>query len=164
MAATNRRTRSSTAAILLGWAAATCREAHLLAKRRRMRQLRLTLAEREVCTDELAEQYALGRLDEAELGRRVDLLHRAVTHGDIGPVFAGLPMPALHAPAVRARRWRWVVFATAAWLAAPFVLLGLVFAVAGREASAMVFGLPALVWVMLWWRWASVHGHRRGSL
>jgi Domain of unknown function (DUF1707) len=164
MAASNRRPRSASVAGLLGWFTATGRDAHELARRRRARQLRLTAAERESCTDELAEQYALGRLDEAELDRRMDLLHRAVTHGDLGPVFAGLPMPPLHMPAARPGRWRWVVFAFAGWLAAPFVLLGLVLAVAGREVAAVVFGLPALVWVMLLWRWASVRSPsgRRG--
>lgn len=156
MAAINRRVWGPRVAGLLGWAAATGREAHQLVRRRRQRQLRLTSAERDACADELSEQYALGRLDEAELGRRVDLLHRAVTHGDLGPVFAGLPTPRIYAPAVRPGRWRWVVFATAAWLALPFVLLGLVFAIAGRGGAAVVFGFPALVWVMLLWRWASV--------
>jgi Domain of unknown function (DUF1707) len=164
MTASNRRARGASVAGLLGWLAATGRETHQLARRRRVRQLRLTVADREVCTDELAEQYALGRLDEAELGRRVDLLHRAVTHGDLGPVFAGLPMPSLHAPAAQPGRWRWVVFAAGAWLALPFALLGLVLAVAGREVAAVVFGLPAFVWVMVLWRWASDPGHsgRRG--
>jgi hypothetical protein len=164
MAASNRRVRGASVAGVLGWVAATGRETQQLARRRRARQLRLTAAEREACIDELAEQYALGRLDEAELGRRVDLLHRAVTHGDLGPVFAGLPMPSLHASAVQAGRWRWVVFAAGAWLALPFALLGLVLAVAGREVAAVVFGLPALVWVMVLWRWASVPSRsgRRG--
>jgi hypothetical protein len=161
MAASNRRIRRSSTASLLGWVAATGREAHQLARRRQLRQLRLTAAEREACADELAEQYALGRLDEAELGRRIDLLYRADTHGDLGPVFAGLPPPPLHAPVVRQGRWRWVVFAAAAWLALPFVLLGLVLAVAGREVAAVVFGLPALVWVLLLWRWASDRSHAR---
>jgi Domain of unknown function (DUF1707) len=156
MAASNRRIRGSSAASLFGWIAATGREAHQVARRRRLRQLRLSEAEREACSDELAEQYALGRLDDAELAYRIDLLHRAVTHGDVGPVFAGLPTRPLDAPPVRGR-WRWLVFAAAAWLALPLVLLGLVLAVAGREAVGVAIGLPALAWVLLLWRWASVH-------
>ena len=48
---------------LLGWAAAAGQEAQELARRRRMLPLRLSAAERETCADELAEQYAVGRLD-----------------------------------------------------------------------------------------------------
>lgn len=138
-----------------GWAVAAS-QAQQLARRRRMLPMRLTAAEREACSDELAEQYAVGRIDDAELGRRLDLLHRSDTHGDLGPVFAGLPMPSLYGPPATRRtgRWRWVVFAGAVWMAIPFILIGLLFVVLGREVAAAIFGIPALVWVTLFWRWA----------
>jgi hypothetical protein len=148
------RARPST---VLGWVATTGVEAQQFARRRRMRSLRLTTTERDACADELAEQYALGRIDKAELDRRVDLLHRSVTHGELGAVFADLPAPPIHQRAPRSGRWRWIVFAAAVWLAMPFVLIGLLFVAAGREAAAVAFGLPAFVWVLLWWRWASVY-------
>jgi hypothetical protein len=154
MTSHDRHARPARPSNVVGWIAAAGSEAHHYARRRRMRSLRLTSAERDVCAGELAEQYALGRIDEDELDRRVDLLHRSVTHGDLEPVFAGLPMPPLSAP-VRSGRWRWLVFAVAVWVAAPFVLLGLVLTAGGREVGAALFGLPALVWVIYWWRWAA---------
>jgi hypothetical protein len=156
MTVNDRRAREASLSSLLGWIVATGREAHQLARRQRMRSLWLTAAERDTCLDELAEQYAVGRLDKAELDRRMDLLDRAVTHGDLGPVFAGLPWPTFRTPrAERPRRWRRLVFVVAVWLALPFLVLGLALAVAGHAAAGVIFGLPALVWVALWRRWAS---------
>jgi DUF1707 SHOCT-like domain len=143
---------------ILGWAAAAGQEAQQAARRRRMLPLRLSEADRSACADDLAEQYALGRLDDAEFGRRLDLLNAAVTHGDLAPVYAGLPAPSIYAPQpVRRGRWRWLVFAGAVWMALPFLLVGLVLAVVGREIGAVIFALPALVWVALFWRWARSH-------
>jgi len=140
---------------LMGRAAAAGQEARVVAARRRVANIRLTDEERRICTDELAEQFAVGRLDELELHRRVDLLHDAVTHGDLQPIFAGLPVPSLYQPAPRRTgRWRWAAFVGAAWLAAPFVLLGLVFLVFGREIAAAVFAVPPLLWTALAFRWA----------
>lgn len=147
-----RWTRSSRG---LGWVATAGWEAHQFARRRRLRSLRLTEADRDACAGELAEQYALGRIDKPELDRRLDLLHRSVTRGELEGVFAGLPTPSLDPPASRSGRWRWVVFAGAVWLAMPFVLIGLVFMAAGREAATIFFVLPAGLWMLLWWRWAS---------
>lgn len=139
----------------VGYAAATGQEARLVAARRRMLTVRLTQAERNLCSDELAEQFALGRLDEDELDRRVDLLHAAATHADLQQVFTGLPMPPLYArPPQRSGRWRWAVFAGSVWMAVPFVLVGLAFLVFGREVAAAIFGVPALAGVFLTWRWA----------
>jgi hypothetical protein len=143
---------------IIGWAAAAGQEAQLAARRRRMLSLRLSEADRSACTEDLAEQYALGRLDDAEFGRRLDLLNAAVTHGDLAPVYAGLPAPSIYAPQpVRRGGWRWLVFAGAVWMALPFLLVGLVLAVVGREIGAVIFALPALVWVALFWRWARSH-------
>jgi hypothetical protein len=145
----------------MGFAAAASQDARQAALRRRMMPVRLTDAERGVCSDELGEQFALGRLDDAELGRRLDLLHAAVTHEDLQPVFDGLPAPPLYAPQPRvAGRWRWAAFVGAVWLAVPFVLIGMVFLVFGREFAAAVFGVPALTWVFFTWRWASGRSSR----
>ena len=141
---------------VLGWVATAGWEAHRFAQRRRMRSLRLTAADREICADELAEQYALGRIDDDELHRRIDLLHRSGTHGDLEPVFEGLPTLPLDRPRGQPGRWRWIVFVGAVWLAMPFVLIGLLFLAVGRGMATLVFVLPALVWVLLWWRWAAV--------
>jgi Domain of unknown function (DUF1707) len=156
MTSHDRHARWTRPSIVLSWLATTGWETHQFARRRRMRSMRLTEAERDACTGELAEQYALGRIDKPELDRRVDLLHRSVTRGELKAVFAGLPTPSLDRPAARSGRWRWVVFAAAAWLAMPFLLIGLVFGAAGREGAAAFFVLPASLWMLLWWRWASV--------
>ncbi len=140
---------------LMGLAAAAGQEARVAAARRRAAALRLTDEERRICTDDLAEQFAVGRLDEGELHARVDRLNEAVTHGDLQPIFTGLPAPSLYKPEPRKPgRWRWAAFAGAVWLAAPFFLTGLVFLVFGREVAAAIFGLPALVWTLVAYRWA----------
>ncbi len=156
MTSHDRQARWTRPSSVLGWVATAGWEAYQVARRRRTRSLRLTEAERDACAGELAEQYALGRIDKRELDRRVDLLHRSVTRGELEAVFAGLPAPSLDRPVSRSGRWRWSVFAAAVWLAMPFVLIGLVFMAAGREAAAVVFVLPAGLWMLLWWRWASV--------
>jgi hypothetical protein len=141
---------------LAGMAAAAGQEARVVAARRRLLTVRLTDQDRRVCSDELAEQFAVGRLDEHELDRRVDLLQEAVAHGDLIQVFAGLPLPPLYAQEPRKPgRWRWAAFVGAIWLAVPFFLTGLVFMVFGREIAAAIFGVPALTLVFFTWRWAS---------
>ncbi|MEU4606687.1 DUF1707 domain-containing protein [Kribbella sp. NPDC023972] len=144
------------AAELMGLAAAAGQEARVAAARRRLANIRLTDEERRICTDELSEQFAVGRLDEDELHRRVDRLNDAVTHGDLQPIFAGLPTPSLYQVEPRKPgRWRWAAFAGAVWLAVPFFLTGLVFLVFGREVAAAIFGLPALIWTLVAYRWAA---------
>ncbi|MEV6410988.1 DUF1707 domain-containing protein [Kribbella sp. NPDC051718] len=140
---------------LAGMAAAAGQEARAVAARRRMQPLRLTDEERHLAIDELSEQFAIGRLDEVELHRRVDIANEAVTHADLQPAFHGLPQPALYAPTPRQPgRWRWAAFIGAVWLALPFFLTGLVFLVFGREIAAAIFALPALAWTAVIWRWA----------
>ncbi|MFK4082872.1 DUF1707 domain-containing protein [Kribbella sp. NPDC020789] len=141
---------------LMGMAAAAGQEARVVAARRKLANIRLTDEERRVCIDELAEQFAIGRLDELELHRRVDLMNEAVTHADLQPIFHGLPAPSMYQPRPKqGGRWRWAVFVGAVWTAVPFVLLGLIFLVFGREIAAAVFGLPALAWSLVAYRWAS---------
>ena len=48
----------------MGLGAAAGREARVVAARRRVANIRLTDEERRICTDDLAEQFAVGRLDE----------------------------------------------------------------------------------------------------
>jgi Flp pilus assembly protein TadB len=149
---------------LMGLAAAAGQEARAAAARRRMAQVRLTDEERRIATDELAEQFAVGRLDEDELHRRVDLVNSAVTHGELEPALAGLPVSSLYTPpARRPGKWRWAAFAGAVWLAVPFVLAGLLFLVFGREIAAAIFGVPAVVWVAYAYRWASKPRRESGS-
>jgi len=148
--------RPAKAQELMGLAAAAGREARVVAARRRVANIRLTDEERRICTDDLAEQFAVGRLDEDELHLRVDRLNLAVTHADLQPIFAGLPAPSLYTgePA-KPGRWRWAAFVGAVWLALPFFLLGLVFLVFGREVAAAIFGLPAILWTLVAYRWAA---------
>jgi hypothetical protein len=154
--------RSDGVVNFVGFAAVAGQDAREAATRRRMMPLRLTSAERAMCSDELAEQFAVGRLDKAELDHRLDQLHSAVTHADLRPVFAGLPLPPLYRrEPQRSRTWRWITFAGAVGLALPFVLLGLVFLVFGHEIAAAIFGLPAMMWVVATWRWAA-SGRRPG--
>jgi uncharacterized protein DUF1707 len=140
---------------LAGLAAATGQAARVEAARRRVQTVRLTDAERETCTAHLAEQYALGRIDRDELEERMDLLNQASVHADLASVFAALPMPPLY-NRVRTRppRWPWALGAVIASLAVPFLMLGAVLLVLGRESAAVIFAGPALVWMLLSARWA----------
>jgi Flp pilus assembly protein TadB len=156
MTSHDRHARRARVSSVLGWVATAGSEAHQYARRRRMRSLRLTAAERDMCADELAEQFALGRIDKDELDRRLDLLHRSETRGELGPVFAGLPTLPLDRSPGRSGRWRWIVFAVAAWLAAPFVLVGLLLVAVGHGVAGVVVILAALFWALYWWRWAAV--------
>lgn len=140
---------------LAGLAAATGQEARIAAARRRLQTVRLTDAERETCTAHLAEQFALGRLVRDELEDRLDLLNRASVHGDLAPVYESLPMPPLY---IRLRRhpprWPWALGAVVASLAVPFLMLGTVLLVLGRETAAVIFAGPALLWMLLAAHWA----------
>ncbi|WP_432883625.1 DUF1707 domain-containing protein [Kribbella sp. CA-245084] len=62
------------------------------------RDLLLSDEDRSACSQALANQYAVGRIDKAELGRRTDLLLAAKTRGELDPVFKGLPPPELIDP------------------------------------------------------------------
>ncbi|QBR93003.1 DUF1707 SHOCT-like domain-containing protein [Nocardioides euryhalodurans] len=58
-------------------------------------QLRIGDAERERAAAELAEHYAVGRLDQAEHAERLDRIWAARTRAELDPVFVDLPG---HAP------------------------------------------------------------------
>jgi len=60
--------------------------------------LRVSDAEREAVTDQLAEHFAAGRLDQAEFDDRVERAMSAKTWADLSGLFAGLP--GTRAPAV----------------------------------------------------------------
>ncbi|MFC0627135.1 DUF1707 SHOCT-like domain-containing protein [Kribbella deserti] len=146
---------------LAGKAAATGREARVIAEQRRMRAIRLTDAERETCVEHLAEQYALGRLQRDEWEERHDQLGRAAVHGDIPAVFQGLPMPDLYRrERDKPARWPWAVGIAVGSLSGPFLLIGLVLLALGREIGAAIFILPALIWILLSARWASRRSRR----
>ena len=157
MAANPRPNRSrDQLANFAAFAAVTGQEARVAAARRRVAALRLTDAERDNSAAQLAEQFVLGRLDRDELENRLELLNRAMVHGDLVPVFEGLPMPMLYAPGPRRpARWPWVVAAGVASLALPFLTIGMVLVVLGREVAAAFFVGPALLWMLLAGRWAS---------
>lgn len=139
-----------------GLAAATGQEARLAAARRRMQALRLTDAERDTCAEHLSDQFVLGRLDRDELEDRLERLNRAAVHADLAPVFEGLPTPRLYGPGPRTpARWPWVVAAGVASLALPFLTIGMVLVLLGREVAAAFFVGPALLWMLLAGRWAS---------
>jgi hypothetical protein len=65
-----------------------------------MDTLRISDADREVATDLLSEQYAVGRLTKDEFDERSDAVWSARTQGDLAPVFADLPV---RSPALPAR-------------------------------------------------------------
>ncbi|MFD3406802.1 DUF1707 domain-containing protein [Kribbella sp. NPDC058693] len=62
------------------------------------RDLWLSDDDRSVCSAALANQYAVGRIDRGELGRRTDLLLTAKTRRELDPIFEGLPVPDLAEP------------------------------------------------------------------
>ena len=54
-------------------------------------QLRIGDAEREQAAGQLAEHFAVGRIDRAEHAERLDRIWAARTQADLDPVFADLP-------------------------------------------------------------------------
>ncbi len=67
--------------------------------------MRLSDAERERLFDALARHAAEGRLDLAELERRVDRVAAAETREDAAAVLADLPPLAAHTPSSQRPRW-----------------------------------------------------------
>ena len=57
-----------------------------------MDQLRISDADREAAVNQLSEQYAVGRLTRDEFDERSDAVWSAKTQGDLGPIFADLPV------------------------------------------------------------------------
>ncbi len=57
-----------------------------------MSSLRIGDAERESAVDQLAEQYAQGRISKQEFDERSDAAWAARTQGDLAPLFADLPV------------------------------------------------------------------------
>ena len=57
-----------------------------------MDQLRISDADREAAVNQLSEQYAVGRLTRDEFDERSDAVWSARTQGDLGPIFADLPV------------------------------------------------------------------------
>ena len=67
--------------------------------------LRISDAEREAVTSELARHRAEGRLTLEELSQRVDQVHAAATAGELEPVTRDLPDLGAAYPARRPTRW-----------------------------------------------------------
>ena len=66
--------------------------------------LRISDTERERAAADLGEHYAQGRLTTGEHAERLDRIWAARTRGELGPVFADLPGPAVATAPARVRR------------------------------------------------------------
>jgi hypothetical protein len=129
-------------------------------------KLLLSDADRSLCSDALAEQFSLGRIDKTDLDRRTDLLYAAQTRGELREVFDGLRAPVLDKPPARSEgipRWRMTVFKILSVLSVPFLLLGVSMMWAHVNLTIFITGafcfVGALAWNYFAWFWAS-RGHK----
>lgn len=136
-------------------AAAEARRQDANARRTAARAVTLASdAEREAAVTLLEDAFADGRLTSAELEERTTLALAARTHGDLDEAVQGLalPEPPEKSPA------RFIAAGLMTLFTAPFVLVGLLFALAADQTDELVFGLVLLVLflpgLLLVWRWA----------
>ena len=129
-------------------------------------RLLLSDSDRSLCSDALAEQFGLGRIDKTELDRRTNLLYAAKTRGQLRQVFDGLPKPVLDKPPPRTvgiPQWRWTVFKVLGVLSVPFLLLGASMMYAHPNVLTFFIGVfllgGGLLWNYLAWIWTT-RGHR----
>lgn len=111
-------------------------------------------ADRSLCSEALAEQFGLGRIDKTELDRRPDLLYAAKTRGHLSAVFEGLPAPVLDKPPGKA---------AVAVLSVPFLVLGAAMMSSPPNVATFLVGeflfVGALGWNYFAWFWAT-RAHR----
>ncbi|MET9275354.1 DUF1707 domain-containing protein [Kribbella sp. NPDC003557] len=88
-----------------------------------LEKLRLSDDDRSVCSSALADQFAAGRLDRAEFGRRTDQLLAARIREDLEPIFEGLPQPTLAAPYQPPPGTKPPTWGTLAWIALPVLIV-----------------------------------------
>jgi hypothetical protein len=113
-------------------------------------QLRIGDAERERAAEQLAEHYALGRLDREEHAERLDRVWAARTQAELDPVFADLPghraasphQAAPRPPAQRRRR-------RGSQLPAPLLVLLVVLATVAVASNLPLILLGLGVWFLL---------------
>jgi hypothetical protein len=86
-------------------------------------KLLLSDDDRSACSYALANQFAAGRIDQDELGRRTDLLFAARTRGELDRVFDGLPAPTLTDPATSGSRR--AGSGLIGWIVLPVLIMGL---------------------------------------
>jgi len=97
--------------------------------------------EREAALSGLAQAYGDGRLTQAELDRRTDLVLHASTRGNLDEAYDDLPKVADRPNSVSARR---TTFAVVAIMSVPLVVLGLLL-LGAEETGGKVFGAVLLV-------------------
>ena len=125
-------------------------------------RLLLSDPERSLCSDALAEQFGLGRIDKAELDRRTNLLYAAKNRGQLRAVFEGLPAPVLEIPLKlpgEPARWRVRVFNGAVVVSVPFLLMGASMLASHANVATVLCGVFFLVgggaWDYFAWSWMS---------
>ncbi|MFF0265585.1 DUF1707 domain-containing protein [Kribbella sp. NPDC004536] len=125
-------------------------------------RLLLSDPDRSLCSDALAEQFSLGRIDKPELDRRTNLLYAAKNRGQLREVFEGLPAPVLDKPIKvpgETPRWRVWVYKCAVAVSVPFLLLGASMLASHANVATVLFGVFFLVGGGVWdyfaWSWMS---------
>jgi hypothetical protein len=110
-------------------------------------KLRLSDDDRSVCSAALADQFAAGRIDEAELDRRTDLLLAARIREDLDPVFEGLPLPTLAAPYQPPPGSRPPTWGTLAWILLPVVVV--IAVIVGHAVTSGATGATVVLFLLL---------------
>ena len=121
--------------------------------------------EREVAVSALADHFAAGRLDHAELDVRLESAYRATTGDELAGLFADLPAPAPFRPSRRALRRGDRRTGPRGWPAVPVLPVLLVLAVVASAGPPDRWHFPVFLPVL--WLWLWVGGvrrwhHRRG--
>jgi hypothetical protein len=112
-----------------------------------LEKLRLSDDDRSVCTTALADQFAAGRIDQAELDRRTDLLYAARIRSDLDPVFEGLPLPTLAAPYQPPPGTQPPNWATILWIALPVVVVSAI--ILGHALTSGASAVTVLLFLLL---------------
>jgi DNA-binding HxlR family transcriptional regulator len=112
-----------------------------------LEKLRLSDDDRSACSTALADQFAAGRIDQAELGRRTDLLLAARIREDLDPVFEGLPPPTLAAPYQPPPGTRPPTWGTLAWILLPVAVV--VAIIVGHVVSSGASAPVVVLFVLL---------------
>jgi len=107
--------------------------------------LRVSDAERDAVTEELAQHLQDGRLDATEFDERVSQAMTARTRGDLDRLLADLPRQVPEQPSPARRRPGWP------FPLVPIALVVLFVAVAGAVGRTGGHGHPVWALVGLWW-------------
>jgi len=112
-----------------------------------LEKLRLSDDDRSTCSSALADQFAAGRIDQAEFDRRTDPLLAARIREDLDAVFEGLPQPTLAAPYQPPPGTRPPSWGTLAWILLPVIVV--IAIIGGHVVTSGASAATAVLFLLL---------------